>query len=66
MKLNNDPKKYSENINQSDIILWCPKNNFRDYCKRSFDNNNKVFYLQRNKKCYNLEAAFQKKVNFFQ
>ena len=26
MKLNHQPEKYSENINQSDIILWCHQN----------------------------------------
>ena len=31
MKLNHQLKKYSENINQSDIILWCPENNCRAY-----------------------------------
>ena len=29
MKLNHQSEKYSENINQSDIILRCPENNFR-------------------------------------
>ena len=24
-------EKFSENINQSDIILWCPENNCRAY-----------------------------------
>ena len=27
MKLNHQPEKYSENIDQSDIILWYPENN---------------------------------------
>ena len=26
-KLNPQSEKYLENINQSDIIVWCPKNN---------------------------------------
>ena len=35
-------------------------------CKKVYDNYNKVSYLQRNKKCYNLETTFQKEVNFSQ
>ena len=31
MKLNHQPEKYSENINQSDIILRYRKNDFRAY-----------------------------------
>ena len=27
MKLNHQSEKYSENINQSDIILWCHEDN---------------------------------------
>ena len=29
MKFNRKSEKYSENINQSDSMLWCPKNNCR-------------------------------------
>ena len=29
MKLNHQSEKYSENINQLDIILWWPENNYR-------------------------------------
>ena len=62
MKLNYQSECYSENINQSDIILWCPKND----CHESFDNYNKISYLHSNKKCYNLETTFKKKVKFSQ
>ena len=28
MKLSHQSEKYSENINQLEMILWCPENNF--------------------------------------
>ena len=36
------------------------------FVNKAYDNCNKVSYLQKNKKYYNLETAFQKKVNFCQ
>ena len=36
------------------------------FANKVYDNYNKVSYLQKNNKCYNLETAFQKKVNFSQ
>ena len=34
------------------------------FTNKVYDNYNKVSYLKSNKKCYNLETIFQKKVNF--
>ena len=36
------------------------------FVNKVYDNRSKVTYLQKNKKCCNLETTFQKKVNFFQ
>ena len=38
----------------------------RSFVDKVYSIYNKVSYLQRNKKCYNLETTFQKKVNFSQ
>ena len=66
MKSNHQSEKYSEIINQSNIILWFPENNCRAHLNKVYGNYNKLYYLQRNKKCYDLETTFQKKVNFSQ
>ena len=66
MKLKHQ-SEYSENINQSDIILQCPENNcWAHMVNKVYDNYNKVSYPQRNKKYHNLEATFQKNVNVSQ
>ena len=67
MKLNHQSAKYSEYINQSNIILWCPENN----CHANLKNNvyniySKVSYVQRNEEHYKLETTFEKKFNFSQ
>ena len=36
------------------------------FVNKVYDNRNKVYYLQKNRKCYNLETTFQKKVNLSQ
>ena len=38
MKLNKKEysEKYSENINQSNMIFWCPQNNCRDHLWTKF------------------------------
>ena len=62
-----ESEKYSENINQSVTFFNAPKIIVALICKQSLhDNCNKVSYLQKNKKWYNLETIFQKKVNFSQ
>ena len=53
MKLNHQLEQYSEN---NRAHLSC----------QVYDNYNKVSYLQRNKKCCNLETQSQKKATFFQ
>ena len=51
MKLNYQLEKYSENINQSDIVLWRPENKLGSFVNKVYDSYNKGSYLQSNKKC---------------
>ena len=64
MKLNQQSEKYSENINESEFILWCPKNNCRIHLKTKFRTIITRHPTFKVIKCYNLETTFQKKINF--
>ena len=62
-KWNHQSEKYSKNINQSDINLWCPKNNCRALNK-VHDNYNKVSYLQEYKNTISWKPFFRRKLTF--
>ena len=59
-------EKYAENINQSDIILWCPENNCCTYFKLLCSIITRYPTSKGIRKYYNLGTTFQKKVNFSQ
>ena len=65
MKLNHQSEKYPKNINQSDIILWCHKNNCYAHLLTKFMTLISRYPTSKGiKNAINLESTFQKKDKF--